>query len=60
MKNVCWALFGLSALLMLVGSYSKLSGQDVMDFDPIVWWRGAMAAVIYSIALALIPRVDRA
>jgi len=58
MKNVCWALFGFSVLLLLIGVYSKFVGQGswVMDFPPVAWWRASMAAVIYSIALALITR----
>ena len=49
MKNVCWALFGFSALLLLIGVYSKFAGQGswVMDFPPVAWWRASMAAVIY-------------
>ena len=56
MKNVCWALFGFSVLLLLIGIYSKFAGEGsfVMDFPPVAWWRASMAAVIYSIALALI------
>ena len=62
MKNVCWALFCFSVLLLLIGVYSKFVGQDswVMDFPPVAWWRASMAAVIYSIALALITRGERA
>ncbi len=62
MKNVCWALFGFSALLLLIGVYSKFAGQGswVMDFQPVAWWRESMAAVIYSIALALITRGEHA
>ncbi len=62
MKNVCWALFGFSALLLLIGVYSKFAGEGsfVMDFPPVAWWRASMAAVMYSIALSLIMRGDRA
>ncbi len=62
MKNVCCALFGFSALLLLIGVYSKFAGQGswVMDFPPVTWWRASMAAVIYSIALTLITRGERA
>jgi hypothetical protein len=62
MKNVCWALFGFSALLLLIGVYSKFAGEGsfVMDFPPVAWWRASMAAVMYSIALSLIARGDRA
>ena len=62
MKNVCWALFGFSALLFLIGIYSKFVGQDsfVMGFAPVAWWRASMAAVMYSIALSLITRGERA
>lgn len=60
MKNVCWALFGLSVLLFLVGTYSKFAGPGsfVMDFPPVAWWRAAMAAVIYSMALSMITRAE--
>ncbi len=62
MKNVCWALFGFSVLLFLIGVYSKFAGPGswVMDFAPVGWWRASMAAVMYSIALSLISRGERA
>jgi hypothetical protein len=62
MKNVCWALFGFSVLLFLIGTYSKFAGEDsfVMNFPPVAWWRASMAAVMYSIALSLISRGERA
>ncbi len=58
MKNLCWALFGLSVLLLLIGVYSKLAGLDGHAFglEPVAWWRASMAAVIYSMALALISK----
>jgi hypothetical protein len=62
MKNICWALFGLSALLLLIGVYSKFTGDGsgVMGFEPVAWWRASMAAVMYSIALSLISRGEHA
>jgi hypothetical protein len=62
MKNICWALFGFSALLLLIGVYSKFAGQDawVMDFRPVAWWRASMAAVIYAMALTMITRGEHA
>jgi len=62
MKNACWALFGFSILLLLIGVYSKFVGQDswVMGFQPVAWWRASMAAVMYAMALALITRGERA
>ena len=56
MRNVCWALFGFSVLLFLCGVYSKISGPEghLFSFQPVAWWRAAMAAVIYVIALRLL------
>jgi hypothetical protein len=31
-----------------------------MGFEPVAWWRASMAAVMYSIALSLISRGERA
>ena len=56
MRMVCWVLLGLSALLFLLGVYSKFAGlgSHVMGFAPVAWWRAAMALAIYSIALKMV------
>ena len=58
MKNVCWALFGLSALLLLIGVYSKFTGDGsgVVGFEPVAWWRASMATVIYAMALSMLSK----
>lgn len=56
MRIICWILLGLSALLFLLGVYSKFAGLQnfVMGFPPVAWWRAAMALAIYSIAFKMI------
>ena len=54
MKNACWSLFGLSVVVFLIGSISKLTGNDILDIWPVAWWRAAMALVIYAMALKII------
>ncbi len=56
MKNVCFALFGCSVLLLLISVYSKLTDNEVMDFDSISWWRMSLATVLHLIALVMITR----
>jgi hypothetical protein len=48
--------------LLLIGVYSKFAGLEshVLGFPPVAWWRASMAAVIYSMALTLISKQDRA
>ncbi len=62
MKMACWILFGLSALLLAFGVYSKFAGQEnfLLEINPGAWWKAAMAMVIYAIALRLIGKEDRA
>ena len=63
MKNVCWALFGLSVLLFLLGVVSKFVGGDGGDFPlrfaPVAWWRAAMAALLYAIGLKILGENGR-
>jgi hypothetical protein len=55
-KIVCWLLFALSVLTLLVGVYSKFAGatHQVLGSVPSAWWRAAMALAIYAIALKLL------
>ena len=55
MKNACWALFGLSAIVFLIGVYAKATGGSVpLDLPPVAWWRAAMALLLYAIGLKII------
>ena len=56
MKNVCWALFGLSVLAFLLGMASKISGPGawILGFEPVAWWRAAMALLFYAIGLKVL------
>ena len=57
MKNACWALFGFSVVLFLVGVYAKAAGGQgnfPLDFQPVAWWRAAMALLLYAIGLKII------
>ncbi len=57
MKNACWALFGLSVVLFLVGVYARAAGEPgtfPLDFQPVAWWRAAMALLLYAIGLKVI------
>jgi hypothetical protein len=61
MRIVCWILLALSALLFLLGVYSKFVGPGnfVMGFVPVAWWRAAMALAIYSIAFKMVHENGR-
>jgi hypothetical protein len=56
MKHVGWILLGLSLLMFLLGSYSMFAGPGnyLFKIGPEAWWRGAMAAVVYAIALKIL------
>jgi len=62
MKNVCWGLFALSVLAFLLGVISKIAGPGawILAFEPVAWWRAAMALVVYAIALRTLGGPERA
>lgn len=62
MKNACWILFAVSAVLFLAAAYSKVMGPDhfLFGYPAVSWWRTSMALVIYSMALKIIGTESRA
>jgi hypothetical protein len=56
MRHVGWILLGLSLILFLLGSYSMFAGPGgyILRISPESWWRAAMAAVVYAIALKVL------
>ena len=61
MKNVCWGLFGLSVLAFLLGMISKIAGPGawMLGYEPVAWWRAAMALLMYAIGLQIVAGDER-
>jgi hypothetical protein len=53
MDQLIVVLLVLAAIFFVVGGASRFLRFQVMGHDPTVWWRGAMGALGFSIALML-------
>ena len=55
MKNAYWILFVVSVLLFVLGVLARFPGPwNPFGQSPGTYWRGAMAMVIYAIALKVL------
>ena len=52
MRTLCWLLIGLAALAFVVGTTLAFR-QQVFLLLPVGYWRGAMAFLLFAIALRM-------
>jgi hypothetical protein len=50
MRPLCWLLIGLAALAFVVGATLAFT-QRVFLLQPVGYWRGAVAFLLFAIAL---------
>lgn len=53
MDKLRWFLLILSAVLFLLGIFTRLIDRQVLQMDPGTFWKGAMSLVAYAMALRL-------
>ena len=56
MRTLCWTLIALAAVAFVVGAALAFSGRQLL-LPPYGYWRGAVAFLLFAIALRLMePR----